>query len=75
MIIEHFYDYSYEFKLITIYWQSWYDYWWIIVRLFLILKIILGGKCDIYITQREALASSIEKYWVYLRGEGCFAEQ
>ena len=28
------------------------------------LKIIPGGKCDIYITLREALASSIEKYWV-----------
>ena len=30
------------------------------------LKIIPGRKCDIYITQREALASSIEKYWVYM---------
>ena len=27
------------------------------------MKIIPGGKCDIYVTQREALASSIVKYW------------
>ena len=53
-----------------------YDYWRIIEKYPWLLadyshksdylKIIAGGKCDIYITQREALASSIEKYWVYM---------
>ena len=55
-----------------------YDYWRIIEKNPWLLadyshksdylKIIAGGKCDIYITQREALASSIEilgvhDYW------------
>ena len=58
-----------------------YDYWRIIEKYPWLLadyshksdylKIIAGGKCDIYITQREALASSIEKCWmtVWLSGD------